>query len=185
MRSFIAIDLNDIIKNNLTRLINELKPVSKGIKWVNKENLHLTLKFLGEINEIQAETVGQVLENLSRKYRSFPLSFRGTGSFPPGQKWMRVIWVGVEAAPELFELQKELEDELEKKGFPKEERAFSPHLTLGRAKVPESQERLKKELEKFTGREFGQMLVKEIILFQSILKPEGPVYKPTKKFELP
>ncbi|MGB9836246.1 MAG: RNA 2',3'-cyclic phosphodiesterase [Candidatus Saccharicenans sp.] len=184
MRSFIAIDLDENIKNSLTELVKVLKPAGQNIKWVARENFHLTLKFLGEINEAQAETVKQSLIQLSHKHRPFSLLLKGTGSFPPGQSRMRVIWVGIEAEPELFNLQKELEEELERKGFPREERPFSPHLTLGRAKVPEKQERLKKELEKFSAQNFGQMTVKEIIFFQSILRPEGPIYKPIDRFEL-
>ncbi|MBC7363984.1 MAG: RNA 2',3'-cyclic phosphodiesterase [Candidatus Aminicenantes bacterium] len=184
MRVFIAVDLEDSVKEQLANLIENLKPAGRNIKWVARENFHLTLKFLGEIDEGQVEIVREVLIKLSHQYRPFSLKLKGTGSFPPGQNRMRVIWVGLESGPELFRLQKELEEELERKGFPKEERAFSPHLTLGRAKQPQNQEKLKKMLEKFSNREFGQMMVKEITLFQSILRPEGPVYKPLDKFEL-
>ncbi len=184
MRAFIAVDLEDSIKDRLTTLVENLKPAGRNIKWVARENFHLTLKFLGEIEEAQAETVRQTLIKLSSQYQPFSLKLKGTGSFPPGQNRMRVIWVGLEAAPELFRLQKELEDELERRGFPREERAFSPHLTLGRAKQPENQDRLKKLLDKFSAEEFGQMMVKEITFFQSLLRPEGPVYKPLGKFEL-
>jgi len=184
MRTFIAIDLEEQIKDSLTNLVKILKPAAKNIKWVNRENFHLTLKFLGELNEPQVETVRQTMNQLTHKYQPFSLSLKGTGSFPAGQSRMRVIWVGIEAGQELYSLQNELEEELERKGFPREERPFSPHLTLGRAKVPENQERLKKELDKFSVQEFGQMTVKEIIFFQSILRPEGPTYKPVDKFEL-
>ena len=107
MRAFIAVDLEDSIKDRLITLVENLKPAGRNIKWVARENFHLTLKFLGEIEEAQAETVRQTLIKLTHQYQPFSLKLKGTGSFPPGQNRMRVIWVGLEAAPELFRFQKE------------------------------------------------------------------------------
>lgn len=177
MRTFIAIDLTAEIKNELARAVRLLKPVAPGIKWVVPENYHLTLKFLGEVSESRLEMLRTTLEEVTGRHRSFPLTVKGAGSFPPGQSRMRVIWVGIEAGPELLALQSDLEDTLNQQGFEREERPFSPHLTVGRAREPQSQDRLKAELKKLDAKEFGIMEVKEISLFESRLHPEGPEYK--------
>lgn len=177
MRTFIAIDLSPEIKNRLTAAVKQLKPLATGIKWVAPENYHLTLKFLGEVAEPRVEVIKAVLDELVGKYQKFSLVARGTGSFPPGQSRMRVIWVGLEAGPELLSIQAELEEALSRQGFEREERPFSPHLTIGRAREPQKQDRLKAELDRLGQQEFGAMEVKEIELFQSILRPEGPEYR--------
>ncbi|MDI6698117.1 MAG: RNA 2',3'-cyclic phosphodiesterase [Candidatus Saccharicenans sp.] len=177
MRTFIAIDLSSEIKNRLTAAVRALKPLAADIKWVAPENYHLTLKFIGEASEEQVEIIKDVLDEVVGKHCGFKLTARGTGSFPPGQSRMRVIWVGLEAGPELFSIQSDLEELLSRKGFEPEERSFSPHLTIGRVREPRKQERLKAELERLSRQEFGTMEVKEIELFQSILRPEGPEYK--------
>jgi len=184
MRTFIAIDLSPEIKDQLAALVSSLKSSARNIKWVARENYHLTLKFLGEIRDNQVKTVKMVIDRVLKKHKQFFLVMRGTGSFPPGQNRMRVIWSGVAGGEALSGLQRDLEESLEKEGFPREDRPFSPHLTIGRAKIPENQERLRKELEKYSQKEFGSMLVSEIILFQSILRPEGPEYRIISKHNL-
>lgn len=185
MRTFIAIDLSPEIKDQLEGLVTSLKSSARNIKWVARENYHLTLKFLGEISEQQVEQVKSVLDEVARNHSQFNLMIKGTGSFPPGQSRLRVIWVGVAEARELLGLQRDIEESLYQKNFPREERPFSPHLTIGRAKVPENQEKLRKELEKFSQKEFGSMKVKEITFFQSILHPQGPEYKIISRHQLP
>jgi 2'-5' RNA ligase len=177
MRTFIAIDLSVEIKNQLSHLVNFLKPPARDIKWVARENYHLTLNFLGEIDDRQVDIIRTVLDEVVKRHNQFVLTMKGAGSFPRGQSRMRVIWVGVAEESELLSLQQDVEESLFRKNFRREERPFSPHLTIGRAKVPENQERLRKELEKYSQKEFGSMLVKEITFFQSILRPEGPEYK--------
>ncbi|MGB9906538.1 MAG: RNA 2',3'-cyclic phosphodiesterase [Candidatus Saccharicenans sp.] len=177
MRIFIAIDLTPEIKTRLAQTVRWLKPIAMNIKWVAPENYHLTLKFIGEVTESQVEIIKTVLEEVAARHGSFRLAVKGSGSFPPGQSRMRVIWVGLEAGPELQALQSDLEDSLGRRGFEREERPFSPHLTIGRAREAQRQDRLKAELEKLGSKEFGVMEVKEINLFQSLLRPNGPEYK--------
>ncbi len=177
MRTFIAIDLSPEIKNRLSAAVRLLKPMAAGLKWVAPENYHLTLKFLGEVAEPRVEVIKAVLDEVAGRYQKFNLIARGTGSFPPGQSRMRVVWVGLEAGKELFSLQSELEEALSREGFEREERAFSPHLTIGRVREPQKQDRLKAELDRLSQQEFGTMEVKEVELFQSILHPEGPEYR--------
>jgi 2'-5' RNA ligase len=177
MRTFIAIDLTPEIKKELYYLVSNLKPAAMNIKWVASENYHLTLKFIGETTEEGVERIKSALDELVKKHRQFPLTIKGTGSFPPGQSRLRVVWVGVSAGPEFRALQADLEELLRKKNFSTEDRPFSPHLTIGRARSPQKQERLKAELDKLSQKEVGLMQVKEITFFQSVLHPEGPEYK--------
>ncbi len=177
MRAFIAIDLAPEMKDKLAALVNRLKPLGKNIKWTARENYHLTLKFLGEISESEMEDIKKLLNVITGRHQSFKLRLKGTGSFPSGSNRVRIIWAGLEEVEELLTLQQEIEIELEKKGFPRENRPFSPHLTIGRAKHPEKQERLASELSKNNQLELGSMEVREIIFFQSILHPEGPEYR--------
>ncbi|MDD8019653.1 MAG: RNA 2',3'-cyclic phosphodiesterase [Acidobacteriota bacterium] len=177
MRTFIAIDLSPDIKDRLVSLVNHLKPLSRDIKWVARENYHLTLKFLGEISDSEVEEVKGAMEKVVGRHHSFNLKLKGLGSFPSGTSRIRVVWVGIDGGEELLSLQKDMEDELEKKGFPKESRSFSPHLTVGRAKIPEKQQKLANELVNNNQLELGSMLIENIIFFQSILHPQGPEYR--------
>lgn len=177
MRTFIAINLDQEIKEKLYFLLLELKRISQGIKWVKKEAMHLTLKFLGEIKEEKTKEIEATLKTLSQKYSPFPLSLQGTGTFPPGKKSPRVIWVGIEENQSLMSFQADLEDELEKLGFVKEKRPFHPHLTLGRIKFPSHLGGVLSQLEREKETHFGEMVVHKITFFQSILKPTGAEYK--------
>lgn len=184
MRAFIAIDLEDKIKKRLSSLLLELNKVSQGIKWVRKEGMHLTLKFLGEIEKEKIPEVESILKEISGKYSSFPLRLKGTGSFPPGKKNPRVLWLGIEASKSLKSLQFQIEKALEKLGFPREKREFHPHLTLGRVKFHSHLGGVLSQLEKEKETIFGEMIVEKIIFFQSILKPTGAEYKVLSEFEL-
>ena len=184
MRTFIAINLNEEIKERLYFFLLELKRVSQNIKWVKKEGMHLTLKFLGEIGEEKRMKIESVLKAISQKYSPFPLRLEGTGTFPTGKKNPRVIWVRIEGNQSLKSLQVELEDELEKLGFPKEKREFHPHLTLGRVKIPSYLGGVLSHLERERETCFGEMKVHKITFFQSILKPTGAEYKALSEFRL-
>ncbi len=176
MRAFIAIDLDEAIKSGLLRLIEALRKTGKGMRWVSWSGLHLTLKFLGEITEEQSLEVREALKRTARNHHPFSLRLQGTGYFPPGSKNPRVLWVGVQEETGLRALQEELETEMEKLGFAKEERKFHPHLTLGRVKSPSGLPETLAELEKERESEFGEMRVHMITFFQSILKPAGAEY---------
>lgn len=178
MRTFIAIDLTPEIKAALETLIRKIGKNAGGVKWVKAEAMHLTLKFLGDIPEDSAATVKAFLEKLAGARRPFPLRLKGTGTFPPGGKMSaRVLWAGIQEVPELMELQAALETECEKAGFPREERAFHPHLTLGRVRSSDGLEPVLRELERFKEADLGGMTVSALIFFQSVLGPSGPVYE--------
>jgi 2'-5' RNA ligase len=175
MRTFVAIDLSPGIKIALETLIRNVRKNSGGVKWAGPGAMHLTLKFLGEIPEDTAGSVGTLLEGLAGARRPFSLKLKGTGTFPPGGGMnARVLWAGVVEDPGLMELQAALEDELEKAGFPREDRPFHPHMTLGRVKSPDGLDRVLGELERYGKVDLGEMTVARLTFFQSVLKHTGP-----------
>ncbi|HEX2695879.1 MAG TPA: RNA 2',3'-cyclic phosphodiesterase [Acidobacteriota bacterium] len=178
MRTFIAVDLAPEIKITLETLIRNARKNAGGVKWVKPEAMHLTLKFLGDIPEDTVGNVKALLERLAGTRKSFPLRLKGTGTFPPGGRMnARVLWAGIEEGPELMELQAVLEAECEKAGFPREDRSFHPHMTLGRVKFPEGLEPVLRELERYRTVDLGEMTVAALTFFQSVLGPSGPEYK--------
>ncbi len=184
MRTFIAIELAPEIKNELARLIQRLSPLTRNVHWVGTDGMHLTLKFLGEISEVQAGRVEAVLELCCRGRSPIGLSVKGAGWFPPGSKSPRVLWVGLEAGPELGSLQSGIESALAKEGFPPERRDFHPHLTLGRVRSPQGLRPVLDEMEKAKESEFGRMTASCVTFFQSRLKPGGAEYLILRQFPL-
>lgn len=187
MRTFIAIDLDPEIKRTLSLLVDELSVQDKerrSVKWIRKEGMHLTLKFLGEIKKEEVLQIENALKNTVKKFSPFSLKVKGSGSFPAGKKSPRVFWVGIEEEKSLKALQSLIEDEMEKLGFPKERRVFHPHLTLGRVKIFSSLGPILAQLDTYKERYFGEMLVKRITFFRSILKPTGAEYSILSEFEL-
>ncbi len=184
MRTFIAIDLDNEIKNNLSLLISRLKKCSPNIKWIKHQGMHLTLKFLGEIPTDKVSEVESSLRKVTEKHRHFLLKFKGTGTFPEGNKSPRILWLGIEDNENLKIFQSELESELEKIHFLRENRKFHPHLTLGRVKSHHDLSLTLSELEKYREKDFGEMIVKKIILFKSTLKPSGAEYTIISEHEL-
>jgi 2'-5' RNA ligase len=184
MRAFIAIDLDPSIKKNLADFIRRLRKLGPtGISWAREGAMHVTLKFLGEIDSIQIEGLRERLGGIAASALTFPLSVRGTGSFPPHRP-PRILWVGVEAPPVLSDLQAQCESSAAELGIPREERPFHPHLTLARVRTSGGLQAVMAELERSRAAEFGEMTVKSLILFQSVLKPDGAEYTALGNFAL-
>ena len=178
IRAFIAISISSDIKQELAALIDKLKTSGADVKWVNPENIHLTLKFLGYISPEKIEEVKKVLDGIKSKFTPFKITFSGVGAFPK-LSYPKVIWVGIQNgkddAKRIYEL---LETELEKAGFEKEERAFSAHLTIGRVRSGKNKAALKPAIESLSFSSDKILEVEHITLFQSTLTPKGPVYTP-------
>lgn len=183
MRAFIAIDLAPEIKAVLRELVRALRATRADVRWVEPEGMHLTLKFLGEIDDARAGRVGEVLAGTGRRHPAFPLRLEGTGAFP-GDRAPRVFWAGVVAGPELGALHADLEGSLAAEGFEPEAREFRPHLTLGRVKGPGRLREAAAELEKRRAETFGAMTARRIGLVESRLGPGGPVYRIVHEAEL-
>ncbi len=173
MRLFVAIELPERIRERIVKVQRELQGLG-GVSWVRGENLHLTLKFLGNVKEDRLKEVKGVVERVALSSSPFSLNIRGVGCFPT-LKRPRVVWVGVENHTPLYDLQRELEEAFEGIGFEREKRPFHPHITFGRIKkIPD--ERWTERLLSFREEEMGRMEVTSISLFSSTLRPTGAVY---------
>lgn len=182
MRTFIAIDLSEENKTALTKLQDELKQTQADVKWVEPENIHLTLKFLGEVTDEYVGKVKEALDKAAAGFRPFEISLSDIGAFPK-LDYPRVIWVGVEKGKkETEELAAKIEEELGKLGFSKEDRPFAAHLTIGRVRTGKNKEILKEKIQNNKGRPQWaaptSQLISNVILYQSKLTPSGPIYTP-------
>ncbi|MBI4336126.1 MAG: RNA 2',3'-cyclic phosphodiesterase [Candidatus Omnitrophica bacterium] len=178
MRAFIAIDLSDDNKAELSRLRDELKQAQADVKWVQPENIHLTLKFLGEVTDEYVGKVQEALDRIAAGFKPFEVSLLGIGAFPK-LDYPRVIWVGLDKGKEeAEEIAKNIEEELEKLGFAKEDRPFAAHLTIGRVRSGKNKEALKDKIETVSCKllTVSPQLVSSIVLYQSTLTPHGPIY---------
>ncbi|MFZ0883539.1 MAG: RNA 2',3'-cyclic phosphodiesterase [Candidatus Acidiferrales bacterium] len=180
MRLFVALDLPDAVRHSLADLIAQLKPKSRSARWVRPESTHLTLKFLGNTD---AQKLDSIRAALARIHSAQPvdLHFRALGFFPNEFK-PRVIWTAVEASANLFELAATLEAALEPLGFPRESRAFVPHLTLARITATKGIENLVRAADALKSYDFGSARESEFHLFESVLKRSGAEYKKLATF---
>ncbi|MCD6319783.1 MAG: RNA 2',3'-cyclic phosphodiesterase [Candidatus Desulfofervidaceae bacterium] len=184
IRSFIAIPLPEEVKKALAGLVQALRPIFPKINWVKLENMHLTLKFLGNIREDQITQIKRVIVESCRDVSSFSLQGHGLGVFP-NVKRARVIWTGVCGETDLLEkIYFALEKRLAQIGFPEEKRRFQPHLTLGRIKTGASSKLLLEAIQRYQAFSTSSFTVKEIVLFKSNLHPQGARYTALERVEL-
>ncbi|RKY88617.1 RNA 2',3'-cyclic phosphodiesterase [candidate division KSB1 bacterium] len=182
IRCFIAIDLPGSLKKKIGEIQAKLKGSGADVKWVKPDNIHLTLKFLGEITPEKVEEVKASLDGISVK--KMEISARNVGAFP-SLKRPRVIWVGIEKGLEkLKDFSNIIEKEMQKIGFEKEKRSFKPHLTIGRVKSQRNIGNLVKEIGLIEEFETEPFIPEEFILMRSDLKPSGAEYTPIKKYRL-
>ncbi len=181
IRAFIAIPLPAEIQHSLdetARLLRDQK--SRAIRWVAARNIHLTLKFLGEVEGSKLSAISQVIEAECKGRQPFEISARDVGAFPNLRR-PRVIWVGVEAPVALAGLANAIDQGTQALGFPGENRPFNPHLTLGRVSENASPQELQAVTQKLSTARvglLGSFTVNQVILFRSDLQPAGPVYTP-------
>lgn len=176
MRLFIAIDIPEDVRRAITEVIHILKGLKSDIKWVKPENIHITLKFLGEVEEERVEKIKEKLDSLSKWHTTFELKAVGTGVFPDFSR-PRVLWIGIKSDERLQSLYQDVNSELETLGFERENRSFKPHLTIGRVRSRSDIKETLKILRGFSSRDFGKISVKEILLMKSTLKPTGAEYE--------
>ena len=176
IRTFIAIKLPENIISSISKIQEGIKSYGLKIKWVRPDNIHLTLKFLGNINEADIKKIGRAIFDALKEYPPIALAAKGTGVFP-GVNQPRVVWVGVTGQLEpLVGMQKALDEKLETIGFPKENRPFKGHLTLARVKGKIDPQRLGAAIKEFQGFESEPFAADQVILFKSELQPKGSVY---------
>lgn len=176
MRTFIAIELSEPIREALEQAQSHLRYAGADVKWVKEENIHLTLKFLGEIPEDKAAKVSAILDEICKGIRPFEISLKDVGVFPKIE-FPRVIWVGLDkGAGESTELAGRLDEELSKIGFQKETRPFASHLTIGRVRSSKNKEALKEKLLSYHLPPTTYDLISSVVLFKSTLTPQGSIY---------
>lgn len=184
LRAFIAIDLDDKTQKALSRIQDELKETKADIRFIKPENIHLTLKFLGDITKDKAEAVAKILEETSWVLKPFSISLTHIGAFSEIEH-PEIIWVGAnQGRSEVKGFVLRLEEELEKIGFAKEKREFESHVTLGRLRSNLNQNSLIKTLKTFQMDSPIIQNVHSLTLFKSTLTPRGPVYEPLEIFPL-
>jgi 2'-5' RNA ligase len=180
VRLFVALQISEEIRAAIAELGRELKPLDDSWKWTRAENLHLTLKFLGEIPSDKLESVRQALRGVPGEW-PIEVKFSGLGFFP-NERRPRVLWVGIEAPQSLPALAAAIDTSLAKVGVPKEERELTPHLTLARNKAGNIAPRLREVLAKYSAREFEMMNASAFHLVESKLKSTGPEYTTLESF---
>jgi 2'-5' RNA ligase len=181
IRAFLAIDLPASLRPVLSRAQEELKKSGADVKWVPPGNIHLTLKFFGNITEPQVEAISQAAARVAAGQVPFTLTLTGAGAFP-SPKNPRVVWLGVGGDLNVIrDFHRRLETAFVELGFPPEDRPFAPHLTLGRVRSPRGRLVLVHCLTQLPPpSETAAFLVQEIILFRSNLSPQGATYLPLK-----
>src|ERR1700674_3543750 len=166
MRLFVAMDIPEDVRSALGALVTRLRPACRNARWVRIEGLHVTLKFIGETSAEKTEMIKEALAAVPSR-DSIPINFRGLGFFP-NERRPRVLWAGIEAGAELAALAAAVETALVPLGIPREERAFSPHLTLARFDTPRGLDALHAVVEQAGPLEFGCATAKEFHLYQSV-----------------
>jgi len=183
IRAFIAVDLDDPVIEKVCNVVEILKPRITEIRWLRKENLHLTLKFLGNIAESQVEPITAALRHPLGLFSPCTISAKGLGVFPDFRR-PKILWVGL-TGDQLVQLAAEIESALMPIGFTPKNRAFTPHLTIGRWREgSRPAKNLRQEIDSLNDFEFGACAVRQIVLFQSVLKPEGASYSELRTIQL-
>ncbi|MBI2971162.1 MAG: RNA 2',3'-cyclic phosphodiesterase [Candidatus Aenigmarchaeota archaeon] len=177
MRCFVAVDLDDALKPQTIKIQKELADLA-DLNLVESENLHFTLKFLGETTDAELEKAEEALTEASSGFKPFDVGVAGLGTFP-NIRYVRIIWIG---AAELFNLQKCVDEALA--GLRPRERHIIPHLTLARVRSARGKEKLAAYIDRHADATAGTMVVKTIKLKQSTLTPEGPMYEDLNFFRL-
>jgi len=193
MRLFIALDIDDAIREQIARFVDGVRNFAPDARWMKPESLHVTLKFIGEQPDAAVEKIKKELASVSAG--TTEIKFSGHGFFPTA-KSARVFWIGLEAGPQLAALAAVIDDKMASLGMAKEDRAFSPHLTLargGRSGSPRWRkgdgpnrvfQHLQEKLAALPAPEFGTMTPREFFLYQSQLSPKGSKYTKLAKFAL-
>jgi 2'-5' RNA ligase len=156
---------------------------NEKINWVNPGDIHVTLVFLGDTEEERIKVAGIVLKQKCTGFGEFIFTLEGTGVFGNFNN-PRVLWAGIKNPEKLIEMNKLIVEGLKDTGFKIEERHFRPHITLGRIKSIQNSDSLQSAVVRYKDTLIQEVQVKEIILFESILKPAGPVYRPVGKFQI-
>jgi len=194
MRIFIGIDLDPEVRSRIARFFEGVQGFAPDARWVRPESLHITLKFIGEQTPARVEAISECLRRVESS--AFEIRSGGYGFFPTA-KAPRVFWIGIQAGQELIELAEKIDMAVAELGIPREDRAYSPHLTLARAGGRSGSPKwrkgdgpntafavLEKRLAAMGELDFGTMTAHEFILYQSQLSPAGSKYTKLERFPM-
>lgn len=180
MRLFVALEVPAEVRERFADFLKQLRARSTQPRWVRPENLHVTLKFIGEVPPEKLSAIRAALATV-RSDKAVTIDFRGL-SFFPDEKYPRVFWAGLNASPNLKTLATDIDHATEKLGIPPEKRPFSPHLTLARFQAPRLPEEIRTIVQENDAREFGSLRTREFQLIESKLKPSGAEYTTLESF---
>ncbi len=182
LRTFLALEIPQGVRDAAARLMERLKTQHAKVRWTEPHNLHVTLKFLGDVDVTSVSAVCDAVSRATESISPFRVAFSGAGAFPDVQR-PRVLWLGVKEGVEpLVEMHAGIEKQLAELTYPYDGRRFAPHVTLGRVRGPGHG--LTAQLEKDSEFPAGDMLVEEVVVFSSELTREGPLYTPMGRAEL-
>jgi RNA 2',3'-cyclic 3'-phosphodiesterase len=187
VRLFVALEIPPDVRDNLAAFLKDMREFSeqleeKRVKWVRTENLHVTLKFIGEVADAKLEGIRAVLATV-RGHTPIDIQIGGIGFFPDKDR-PAVLWTGLKAATNLALLTDAIDRALATQGIAKETRAFVPHLTLARFAPPALPEKLRAAIQKSAERQFGSFRALEFHLIESKLKPTGAEYTSLASFPI-
>lgn len=184
IRAFIACDIPEALLQKISEVREKLEEVGADVSWTKASGIHITLKFLGDIEEGSVDKIFEAVMEAAKRQGPFEISIKGSGAFP-GLIKPRVLWLGVaDRSGTLLKIQQELDSGLKAVGFEPEEREFRPHLTIGRVKGAGGIERLSTAIKGFKDIEIGSFVVDAVLLYRSELKPAGAVYTKLREIKL-
>jgi RNA 2',3'-cyclic 3'-phosphodiesterase len=187
IRSFIAVEMSPRVVARVGELIDKLRVASQDITWVRQQQMHITLKFLGDVADTETPDICRVVRGVAERFEPFEITCRGAGAFPSTAN-PRTLWIGVQdGAEELKQLQAAIDEALKKElGFAKEQRGFHPHLTIGRLKrdVAGGRDQLASLLAEHAQFDADLAVVDEVVTFASFLGRGGPTHDALDHAEL-
>lgn len=184
IRSFIAIELDSHLQARLQEIQEQLKPLGADVKWVEPQNIHLTLRFLGDLNPKRLKEITKGLPEFLRGTPPFLIGVTGLGAFPSPQK-PKIIWAGIaENHGELSLLAEKIENGVNTCGVAKEDREFSPHITIGRMRTFKNISKLADIISGYAISPALEQTVHRVTLFQSTLTAQGPIHEPLLRVDL-
>lgn len=182
IRSFLAIEIDDELLNKINSIEDDFKTVDANIKYVPAVNIHITLKFFGNIDSNMIDKIINSVEKVTKNHKPFNINIKGSGAFP-NENRIKVIWIGLTENKYLKSLQKDLDNEFSKLGFDLEKN-YQSHLTIGRMRNARNKRNIQDKIEYYHDFEVGEMNVSHIVLKKSTLTSSGPIYENIKVFNL-
>jgi len=180
-RGFIAIDVN--VTPNILKFLKDITNSNADVKLVEPQNIHITLKFLGDVEKDNIGDIEQIMKDSVKEIEPFTIKLNGTGVFP-NQNYIRVVWMGIKDAEIIETISRSIDERLSQLGFKREKRGFSAHLTIGRVKTAKNKQLLLKAIEDYKDSEFSTQEINSIKLKKSDLTPKGPIYTTLREVKL-